>query len=306
MRRFGLLLVVIALMAPRPALAQDLDCDAEELRPWLENYLAWANAAADVVTAVNSSGGVYDVELFPYMLLWHTLQSRLDQPGRPACADALMLETLRNYQQAEHIMLCYNIDSPACAAVLRSADEITSRAALPIPYIAAANMTTEGAADLRPEDWSLAAFFADFGLTERGEPGESPIGSRSNPFEPGEWAPFSEGRIRTLPVDNDYQARREPDLGMRFIAIPVEYECYQEDENEVCAGSGGYYVGVDGLVVDRASVYDAPAFNTLMEGYSGAVLKGNIYFEVPSDAELGQLRLRLDGEHVFFELVPAE
>jgi len=306
MRRLGLWLVVLALLLPGAVRAQgEIDCDAEELRPWLENYLAWANASSEAVAAVNASGGVYDVELLPYMLLWHTLQSHLDQPGRPGCADTLMLETLRNYQQTEHTILCYNSESANCAAVLRAADDITSRAELPGPYITAAGMTEDEAAALRPEGWDLATFFADFGLTARGDLGESLIGGRSNPYHPGEWASFSEGRIRTMPAMDDYQSRRTPAAGMRYIAVPVEYECYQEDENEACSGFSGAYVDVEGLVVETASVYDDPYFYSL-EGYTGAVLKGNIYFEVPSDAELGQLRLWLDGEHRFFELVPAE
>ena len=70
MRRLGLWLVVLALLLPGAVQAQgEIDCDAEELRPWLENYLAWANASSEAVAAVNASGGVYDVELLPYMLL---------------------------------------------------------------------------------------------------------------------------------------------------------------------------------------------------------------------------------------------
>lgn len=302
MKHLGLLIVAFALLVPLPAQAQEIDCEAEELRPWLENYLAWSNAISDVVTA---KGGIYDVELVPFLRFWHAAQANLDQPGRPECADALMLETLRNYHQTEHVLLCYRIESDTCVVVVRSADQMTSRAELPIPYIAAAGMTDDEAKALRPEGWNLAEYLYSFDLTPAGEPGGPPKGGRSNPYLTSEWAPFSEGRIRTMPVVDDYQSRRAPTVGMRYIAIPIEYECYQADENKACSGLSGKYVGVDGLVTETPSVYDDPYFSSV-EGYTGAILKGNIYFEVPVSAELGQLRLYLGGEHVFFALQPAE
>lgn len=133
-------------------------------------------------------------------------------------------------------------------------------------------------------------------------------GTRSNPYQPGEWASFSEGKVRVLPVNTDFRADfYTPPAGARYIAIPIEWECYQEREDVMCDRPlWPHYISPDGLVSPPAPVYVSPLFwSADTVGYSGALLAGNAYFEVPEGSQLGLLRLELDGQHVFFELVPA-
>lgn len=315
MRRLGLWLVVLALLLPGAVQAQgEIDCDAEELRPWLENYLAWANAAEEVF-ASGPPG-----ELAPFLLVLHDLQTQMDGPGRPACADTLMLETYRTFHWSEQALLCLHTGvAMQCVERMQGADEAENLDDLIAPYVVAAGISDEERANLRPEGWDAGVYRASLdlsavetgGTVEKDSIGfaETPRGSRSNPYPTEEWVSFSEGRVRVMPTDNDYQSGYyTPAPGMRYIAIPVEWECYQEDENEICDGGlWARYVSPDGLIVSDASVYEAPLFGSIdMEGYSGALLTGNTYFEVPQASELGQLRLNLDGEHVFFKLVPAE
>jgi len=314
MRRFGLLLVVIALLAPLPALAQDLDCDAEELRPWLENYLAWRNAGVDVMTTER-----FGDDPILFLLVLHDMQTEMDGVGRPACADPLMFETYRSFHRFEQAMLCLRMLSTECMERLDAAEELPDVDDLLALYVSVAGLTEDEVEELRPEGWDAEAYLTRLGLVVStvGETAQAsdapqadnPKGGRSAPYQSGEWASFSEGRVRVMPTDNDYQSGYyAPAPGMRHIAIPIEWECYQEVENEICHGSlWAKYVSPDGLIVSNALVYEAPLFGSMdMEGYSGAVLTGNTYFEVPQASELGQLRLELDGEHVFFELVPAE
>lgn len=315
MKHLGLLVVAFALfLAPLPAQAQEIDCDAEELRPWLENYLAWINVAKEMFVSGPSE------DLAPFLLVWHDLQTQMDGPGRPACADALMLETYRTFHWSEQALLCLRAGVVLqCTERMQAADEPEDLDDLIAPYVVAAGISDDERASLLPEGWDADTYRASLGLTVIASGGatqaggmvasDNPKGGRSNPYQSGDWVSFSEGRVRVMPTDNDYQSGYyTPAPGMRHIAIPIEWECYQEDENEICSGSlWAKYVSPDGLIVSNASVYEAPLFGSMgMEGYSGALLRGNTYFEVPRASELGQLRLELDGEHVFFELAPAE
>ncbi|HMN14360.1 MAG TPA: hypothetical protein PKD55_18745 [Bellilinea sp.] len=314
MKHLELLVVAFALfLAPLPAQAQEIDCDAEELRPWLENYLAWINVAKEMFVSGPSE------DLAPFLLVWHDLQTQMDGPGRPACADALMLETYRTFHWSEQALLCLRAGVVMqCVERMQSADEAEDLDDLIIPYVVAAGISEDERSSLQPEGWNAAVYRANLGLpaveaggaskTDDAGLAEAPRGSRSNPYPSGEWVSFSEGQVRVLPVDADYRSGYSvPAPNMRYIAIPIEWECQQEDENEICDGGlWARYVSPDGRIVSHASVYEAPLFGSMgMEGYSGALLTGNTYFEVPQASKLGQLRLELDGEHVFFELTPA-
>ncbi|MEB2351848.1 MAG: hypothetical protein OZ924_10585 [Burkholderiaceae bacterium] len=314
MKHLGLLIVAFALLVPLPAQAQEIDCEAEELRPWLENYLAWINVGEEMF--VSGPGE----DLAPFLLVLHDLQTQMDGPGRPACADALMLETYRTFHWSEQALLCLRTGAVMqCVGRMQAADEPEDLDDLIAPYVMAAGISDDERAALRPDGWDASTYRTSLGLAVSAgggatqasgmAPSDNPKGGRSNPYQSGEWVSFSEGRVRVMPTDNDYQSGYDsPAPGMRHIAIPIEWECHQEDENEICDGGlWASYISPDGLIVSHAPVYEAPLFGSVsMEGYSGALLTGNTYFEVPQASELGQLRLELDGERVFFALTPME
>jgi len=258
-------------------------------------------------------------DLATFLLVLHDLQTQMDGSGRPACADALMLETYRSFHRSEHALLCLRSGvMMKCFERMQATDEVEDLDDLLAPYVVAAGISDEERAILRPEGWDADAYRASLGLavsasggaTQASDmaPSDIPKGGRSNPYQSGEWVSFSEGQVRVLPVNTDFRTSYyTPPMGVRYLAIPIEWKCYQEEDGICDGGLSAHYISPDGLIVSTASVYAAPLFGSMdMAGYSGALLTGNAYFEVPDASDLGLLRLSLDGRHVFFELVPAE
>jgi len=306
-------MMALALLLPGTAQAQDeIDCTPDELRPWLENYLGWRNAASEVF----SPDQVNDDPL-AFLFALHDFQARMDAPGRPDCADALVFETYRSFHWAEYALLCLRYSATGCLQFMGASEEAADVDDILKDYIIAAGLTEADIESLWPEGWNAEAYRAAIGISSAAAIDDeveidsaSARGTRSNPYPTGEWVSFSEGRVRVMPVNNDYQSSFgfSPPPDARYIAIPIEWECYQPDPNAICQGRlWSMYVTPDGLIIDHAPVYESPLFgSTETQGYSGALLKGNVYFQIPRTSELGQLRLELDRQHVFFELTAAQ
>lgn len=161
MRVVALCVLALALFLPGTAQAQgDIDCTPEELRPWLENYLAWRNAAGEIFTSDEDRD-----DPITFLFVLHDFQARMDAPNRPTCADPLMFETYRAFHWAEYGLLCAQFWATGCLETIDAAEESADVDDILAAYITAAGLTEAEVKALQPEGWNVEAYRAAIGIS---------------------------------------------------------------------------------------------------------------------------------------------
>jgi hypothetical protein len=303
------LLLAFLLLSGTHINAQDeQNCDPVAVKEWLIQRQAWINATEDVLNAQGMGIPNAQINLYTH------LQAIEDLP-MPECVSPVMLQTYFFYTQVQHLLVCAQQNNSTCITDMQSRvatyrntiDETIA------PLASMSGFSSLEYVNLRPEGWSLGTQPTTSEDQSGSEVGD---GSRQNPYALGTWASFGAGRFRVAAVNQNYQPQsglfyeQKPD--MQIIAVTLEWECQPSDSSESCSFFGFEtgsinYVTPDGNALESIDVYDDPWYLD-QEGFAGAILRGNIYFEKSITAPLGLLRAELstgdtfDWENVFFSL----
>jgi hypothetical protein len=162
------------------------------------------------------------------------------------------------------------------------------------------------------EDWQAITTAMQTESRRCTTPTDETIGmSRSAPVPLGEGFSFADGTLTVnlteLLDESPGHLLPEPEEGMVLVRAELSLLCAKEDEDETCMGrdiaAGSALVTEAGEVINTLLGGEDSVY--LWEAYPGVTLTGSLYFLMPEEATLGQLRLRpaaLELTPVFFAL----